>query len=334
MSKIRILYKDNQIFVKSKLDRRETIDERELQVLSQMQIYGVMFPEVQGRKKLSYRSPAGITLHEYLAKGIRKKDFTNILFQIAEITKKIECCALNLKNMILNVQYTFINEKTKEIYFIYQPIKSQNFCTSIFDYLNDVVFGTVFQAQEDMEFINDFIDFIKGMNSYSAKKLENYLRNVCPELYGQQRGHSRETGDGEETTLLEETTSLEKDTEFLEEGGTMLLEEGTTLLENAQTVRAHLVRSSNYDRVDINKPVFRIGKEKSYVDYFVANNNAVSRIHADIVKRGESFYIKDNNSTNHTFVNGKMIDKNEEIEIFDGDAIMLANEGFEFHICG
>lgn len=46
MSKIRILYKDNQIFVKSKLDRRETIDERELQVLSQMQIYGVMFPEV------------------------------------------------------------------------------------------------------------------------------------------------------------------------------------------------------------------------------------------------------------------------------------------------
>ena len=33
-------------------------------------------------------------------------------------------------------------------------------------------------------------------------------------------------------------------------------------------------------------------------------------------------------------VNGKMIDKNEEIEIFDGDAIMLANEGFEFHICG
>jgi pSer/pThr/pTyr-binding forkhead associated (FHA) protein len=151
--------------------------------------------------------------------------------------------------------------------------------------------------------------------------LENYLRNVCPELYGQQRDHSRETGDGEETTLLEE-------------GGTMLLEDGTTLLENAQTVRAHLVRSSNYDRVDINKPVFRIGKEKSYVDYFVANNNAVSRIHADIVKRGESFYIKDNNSTNHTFVNGKMIDKNEEIEIFDGDAIMLANEGFEFHICG
>lgn len=260
-------------------------------------------------------------MHEYLAKGIRKKDFTNILFQIAEITKKIECCALNLKNMILNVQYTFINEKTKQIYFIYQPIKSQNFCTSIFDYLNDVVFGTVFQAQEDMKFINDFIDFIKGMNSYSAKKLENYLRNVCPELYGQQRDHSRETGDGEETTLLEE-------------GGTMLLEDGTTLLENAQTVRAHLVRSSNYDRVDINKPVFCIGKEKSYVDYFVANNNAVSRIHADIVKRGESFYIKDNNSTNHTFVNGKMIDKNEEIEIFDGDAIMLANEGFEFHICG
>ena len=71
MSKIRILYKDNQIFVKSKLDRRETIDERELQVLSQMQIYGVMFPEVQGRKKLTSR--------DYVArisgKGNQKKGF-------------------------------------------------------------------------------------------------------------------------------------------------------------------------------------------------------------------------------------------------------------------
>ena len=41
----------------------------------------------------------------------------------------------------------------------------------------------------------------------------------------------------------------------------------------------------------INKPVFRIGKEKSYSDYFVANNNMVSRSHADIISRGGRYFI-------------------------------------------
>ena len=47
---------------------------------------------------------------------------------------------------------------------------------------------------------------------------------------------------------------------------------------------------------------------------------------------GEQYFIKDNNSTNHTFVNGTMIPVNQNVEIFDGDALMLANEPFEFHI--
>lgn len=106
---------------------------------------------------------------------------------------------------------------------------------------------------------------------------------------------------------------------------------GTTVIENNQKIFPYLVRLNFYEKIDVDKPVFRIGKEKSYVDYFVMNNNAVSRIHADIITENNRCYIKDNNSTNHTFVNGTMVGINQKIEIFDGDAIMIANEPFEFH---
>lgn len=92
----------------------------------------------------------------------------------------------------------------------------------------------------------------------------------------------------------------------------------------------YLIRNKNNEKISLNKPVFRIGKEKSYVDYFIGDNTAISRSHADIITRDGNYYIRDNNSTNHTYINGTMIPSNEEIPIVDGTKIRLANEDFEF----
>lgn len=81
----------------------------------------------------------------------------------------------------------------------------------------------------------------------------------------------------------------------------------------------------------MNKPVFRLGKERSYVDYFVTNNIAVSRSHADIITRNGQFYIVDLNSKNHTYINDQILPVHCEIEINDGDRLKLGNEEFIFH---
>ncbi len=94
----------------------------------------------------------------------------------------------------------------------------------------------------------------------------------------------------------------------------------------------HLIRRRNNERIEINKPVFRIGKERSYVDYFIGDNPAISRGHANIITRENKYYIIDTNSTNHTFIEGRMIPPNQEIELEAGKTIKLANEEFEFHL--
>lgn len=92
----------------------------------------------------------------------------------------------------------------------------------------------------------------------------------------------------------------------------------------------HLMRARNNERIPLNKPVFRIGKEKSYVDYFISDNTAVSRSHANIINRDGVFYVVDTNSTNHTYVNGAMIPSNQETQLTHGAKLRLANEEFEF----
>lgn len=109
----------------------------------------------------------------------------------------------------------------------------------------------------------------------------------------------------------------------------------TTVLNKAVVeVQAspHLIRNKNNEKIILNKPVFRIGKEKSYVDYFISDNTAISRSHANIITRENEYFIMDTNSTNHTYVDGIMIPSNSEVSLTHGARVRLANEEFVFFV--
>ena len=96
--------------------------------------------------------------------------------------------------------------------------------------------------------------------------------------------------------------------------------------------RPFIVRVKNNERIAVDKPVFRIGKERSFVDYFVGDNAYVSRVHANVVQKDGRYFIIDNNSRNRTFVNGEAITSSTEVELHSGDTFKLANEEFEFKL--
>lgn len=120
--------------------------------------------------------------------------------------------------------------------------------------------------------------------------------------------------------------------------GTMVLGDdsgGTTVLgydEPDEPVYPTLIRLRTEEAYSVDKPTFRIGTEQSYCDLFIRDNNYISRSHADIVTRDDRYYIVDRNSTNKTYVDGKVIPAEKEVEIFAGTQIRLANEDFTFNI--
>ncbi|MCR5294689.1 MAG: FHA domain-containing protein [Lachnospiraceae bacterium] len=93
-----------------------------------------------------------------------------------------------------------------------------------------------------------------------------------------------------------------------------------------------LRRERNGQEVRISKSVFHIGSEYGYADFYISDNNAISRSHADIIVRGSKYFLKDTNSMNHTYLNGEMLTSNEEYTLRSGDRIILADESFEFYV--
>ena len=204
-----------------------------------------------------------------------------------------------------------------------------------------------FIAKEDRSVVNTIKKQNAGQSGFMTSKQKSYYDHY----------DRKEQDDGEDTDLLdeeEEATGIldEEDDEatglldseedeatgLLDDEATGLLtpedeEEGTALLDETSNVRfPSLFRVLTEETISINKPVFRIGKERSYVDYFVTNNNAVSRSHADIITRGSNYFVIDLNSKNHTYINDQMLSVQCETEIRDGDRLKLGNEEFIFNV--
>lgn len=94
-------------------------------------------------------------------------------------------------------------------------------------------------------------------------------------------------------------------------------------------VNPYLVRVNTQDRMMVAKQNFKIGKS-NLADYTVEGNNAVSRVHAIITNKDGEYFIKDNKSTNHTYVNGKMLQDDESELLVHDSKIVLGDEEFEF----
>ncbi len=92
----------------------------------------------------------------------------------------------------------------------------------------------------------------------------------------------------------------------------------------------HIVRKNTGEAINITKPEFTIGKSKTKADYAIENNTAISRVHCIIVQRDGVNYIKDNNSTNHTYVNGVELEPGKEVLLKNKTVIQLGDEEFTF----
>ncbi len=93
-----------------------------------------------------------------------------------------------------------------------------------------------------------------------------------------------------------------------------------------------LIRVLTEEVIRINKSVFRIGKDTNCVDYVVSDNVAISRSHADIICRGRRYFVFDLRSKNKTYINNRVLPAEQEVEIFSGDVLKLANEEFLFQV--
>lgn len=355
--------KDCRLTVTAKTSLGEEIDVKALDAFSRIFLRGFLKPKVIKKNVVEYSGPVGISLYERLRKPMSKRDFLFIMEQIVVAVQKIHSNNLSMNKLVLDTRYVFINDVTKEIQLLYVPSSRDVENPGVVAFMESIVYSIIPATENDSEFVSRFIYFLKGLKVFKPELVEQYIekedRSVVNTIKKQNAGQSgfmtskqkhyyehydSKSDDDDPTGLLEqgdEATGIlaegDDATSYLSEDDnatSLLIEEdeaGTALLDESQSVHyPTLLRVLTEETISINKPVFRLGKERSYVDYFVTNNNAVSRSHADIISRGNKYFVIDLNSKNHTYINNQLIAVQCETEIRDGDRLKLGNEEFIF----
>lgn len=364
MAKFKAKCKDDHLFVRVKLFHSDAVSNAELESFARVYIRGFLKPKKIRKTLIEYTGPTGISLYERMKRPVTKYEFFFIMEQIVDSYQKLQRYNLLPGRVIWDIHQVYYNEATKELQFLYIPFTTAQNSTTIQALMDAVGYSATPQQEPNVDYISRFMFFLNSLSSFDAANIEKFIEhedrkvvNTIKKHGGGPSGfmtdkpkdyykHYDEKVDGtnygsEPTGLLveEEETGLldkyetglmghEEETELLND------EDGTVLLaENQVNIHfASLFRVLTEETVTINKPVFRLGKERSYVDYFVTNNNAVSRSHADIITRGNRYFVTDLNSKNKTFINDQVIPVQQEIEIFDGDHLKFANEEFVFSI--
>lgn len=144
-----------------------------------------------------------------------------------------------------------------------------------------------------------------------------------------------------EKDIAEERNIKDKISEDIKYDNTVIIKSSG---ENEKTVLLHalnsglypsmpyLIRKRNGEKINITSDLFRIGKEVDYVDYAILDNNTISRAHSDIIKMNKDYYIQDNNSKNHTYVNEIMLCDRQAVKLEHNCEIKLSDELFTFKL--
>lgn len=288
-----------------------------------------------------------------------------IVEQIVVAIQKLKANQFPLNNLEMSLRYVFINEVTKELQFLYIPVEAERSCANVIEFIESIVYSVKPSDDKDTDFASRFIYYFRAIKPFDIDKIEDFVakedRSVVntikkqntrqsgfmtdkPQHYFEHQEDKKANVEDEATGLLDEDDATGLLFNDNEETGILNGEDDATGLLNDDNDATGLLSENNVnikyptlyrvlteESISVNKPVFRLGKERSYVDYFVTNNIAVSRSHADIVTRERRYFVKDLNSKNHTYINEKELPKHSEIEIHDGDRLKLGNEEFVFN---
>lgn len=263
---------------------------------------------------IQLKGPIGISLKEKINSQLTEDEFFNIIEQIVHILKLIESDHFSIENILLDINYTFYNTNTKEIFFIYLPIKNNQY--QLRKYLEEIIYSV--SIKPESKYFSDFYFFLKSMNVINLDKIEKFI-------FGYKQQSTSENFNKNVGLLDEQTVAVSRFEMNLDN-------EKTILLEDKNIRRPSLKRLSTNEIININKNVFRLGKDEKSVDFVIKNNPTISRSHVDIITKDNGYYVSDLRSKNKTYINNQVLPVEYEVQIHNGDILKMSNEEFLFQL--
>ena len=330
MSKLKVSIKKSTVTAMMKAGRKERINETELSQLARIKPCGIMHVTKTKKDSVIYTCPANINLTDRLKKAISKYDFFFMIEQIVIMVEDVYNNGLNVNSVRFNMDDVYINEMTKEMYFIYFPIVRGQESADIVGFIENIIYTMTPVINEDTNYISRFMYYVRSFHGFNGNAIEKYISREERAVVNVLKNKAVTMQQTMQQQIMQQVMQGSMD------GTTVLSDDGISVqqIQQMQPVNYHfasLTRQVTGEKIELGKPSFVLGKNPEKSDYAVADNTNISRVHAVITMRNGRYYVMDQNSTNGTFINGRIIKAGQETEILPGDCLMLANEEFIFN---
>lgn len=330
MSKLKVSIKKSTVTAMMKAGRKERINETELSQLARIKPCGIMHVTKTKKDSVTYTCPANINLTDRLKKAISKYDFFFMMEQIVIMVQDVYNNGLNVNSVRFNIDDVYINEMTKEMYFIYFPIVGGQESADIVGFIENIIYTMTPVINEDTNYISRFMYYVRSFHGFNGNAIEKYISREERAVVNVLKNTAVTMQQTMQQQIMQQVMQGSMD------GTTVLSDDGISVqqIQQMQPVNYHfasLTRQVTGEKIELGKPSFVLGKNPEKSDYAVADNTNISRVHAVITARNGRYYVMDQNSTNGTFINGRIIKAGQETEILPGDCLMLANEEFIFN---
>lgn len=331
MSKLKVSIKKSTVTAMMKAGRKERINETELSQLARIKPCGIMHVTKTKKDSVIYTCPANINLTDRLKKAVSKYDFFFMIEQIVIMVEDVYNNGLNVNSVRFNMDDVYINEMTKEMYFIYFPIVGGQESADIVGFIENIIYTMTPVINEDTNYISRFMYYVRSFHGFNGNAIEKYISREERAVVNVLKNKA--------VTMQQQIMQQQTMQQVMQgsmDGTTVLSDDGISVqqIQQMQPVNYHfasLTRQVTGEKIELGKPSFVLGKNPEKSDYAVADNTNISRVHAVITTRNGRYYVMDQNSTNGTFINGRIIKAGQETEILPGDCLMLANEEFIFN---
>ena len=330
MSKLKVSIKKSTVTAMMKAGRKERINETELSQLARIKPCGIMHVTKTKKDSVIYTCPANINLTDRLKKAVSKYDFFFMMEQIVIMVQDVYNNGLNVNSVRFNMDDVYINEMTKEMYFIYFPIVGGQESADIVGFIENIIYTMTPVINEDTNYISRFMYYVRSFHGFNGNAIEKYISREERAVVNVLKNTAVTMQQTMQQQIMQQVMQGSMD------GTTVLSDDGISVqqIQQMQPVNYHfasLTRQVTGEKIELGKPSFVLGKNPEKSDYAVADNTNISRVHAVITMRNGRYYVMDQNSTNGTFINGRIIKAGHETEILPGDCLMLANEEFIFN---
>lgn len=363
MNKSKVVNKNGASEIIIKGQKGQQISQREAYAINNNQVEGLLRFELERRGssfRLCYNTTGFITFRKYLEAPIDCSAFARILQNILRVLKSMQAAYIGQQYLLMDFDKIMVNPATQRLFFIGVPIQDFDGGKSLREFLLEIIQVGRFVAYEDNGYVAEYIRILNSGVNFSVFELEQYVQNLCaPEVEPVQRiecpfCHARVPEDSSycpgcgnrirgstdffSSAVVYDPLSMIQEGE---EGGAIGMASQEPWASSSGhrapdseswdvSVHPYLVQRRGQRKIPIDVPVFTIGKAPDN-SFSITGNTAISRNHAEILIHGKRCYIRDH-SLNGTYVDGRKIGKEQDVEIFSGTRLRFANEDFTFYV--